>query len=159
MGIKRKSRELIIQTLYSLLYADVDEYLQNLDLLNKYKEVLSYLCEESAVELKSNIYNHADFSLKKIIPLIDELQEKVSSYLGTRTIDSLGQIDLIILKLSMYEMLYEKTPPPVMINEAIELAKKFCSEKSPALINAILDNFKKKELTITTTIDKDNIDE
>ncbi len=156
MGIKRKSRELIIQTLYSLLYVEVDDYLQNLDLLNKFKEVLDYICDENDIDIESNIYNHASFSLKKIIPLYDELQSTVSKYLGTRSTDSLGQIDLIILKLAIYEMVYEKTPPAVMINESIELSKKFCSEKSPALINAVLDNFKEKEIIHSSKKESDN---
>lgn len=146
MGIKRKSRELIIQTLYALTYVEVDEYLQNLDLLSKYKEILIDIAEESDIENQSNILIHADYSIKKIIPLLNDLDEIIKKYINHRSTDSIGQIDCLILKLAIYEMIYEKTPAPVMINEAVELAKKFCSEKSPALINALLDNFKENEL-------------
>ena len=49
--------------------------------------------------------------------------------------------DRNILRMSLYEMLYEKTPKAVVIHEAIELAKKFGSADSSAFINGILDQF------------------
>ena len=49
--------------------------------------------------------------------------------------------DRNVLRLALYEMLYEKTPKPVVINEAIELAKKFGSADSSAFVNGILDQF------------------
>lgn len=48
-------------------------------------------------------------------------------------------IDRCILRLAYYEMHSGKTPPKVAINEAVELAKEFSTEKSPTFINGVLD--------------------
>ena len=48
-------------------------------------------------------------------------------------------VDRSILRLAYYEMSSGKTPPKVAINEAVELAKEFSTEKSPLFINGVLD--------------------
>lgn len=48
-------------------------------------------------------------------------------------------VDRAILRLAYYEMAACRTPPRVVMNEAIELAKKYCSEQGPAFINGVLD--------------------
>lgn len=48
-------------------------------------------------------------------------------------------IDRNILRLAHYEMLHSDTPPKVAINDAVELAREFSTEKSPAFINGVLD--------------------
>ncbi len=56
-------------------------------------------------------------------------------------------IDRTILKIALYEMLYEPgVPPAVAINEAIELSKRFSSEKAYQFINGLLDKVKKERL-------------
>jgi N utilization substance protein B len=56
----------------------------------------------------------------------------------------MGKIDLAIIRLAAYELIYrEDIPKNVTINEAIEIAKKFGSEESPAFVNGILDEISK----------------
>jgi transcription termination factor NusB len=43
-------------------------------------------------------------------------------------------------------MIYEKQTPAITINESVELTKKFCAEKSPSLVNALLDKIRQKEI-------------
>ena len=51
----------------------------------------------------------------------------------------MGRVDLTILRLALYEMLYDdEVPEKVAINEAVELAKKFGGNESPAFINGVL---------------------
>ncbi|TVQ62625.1 MAG: transcription antitermination factor NusB [Phycisphaerales bacterium] len=58
-------------------------------------------------------------------------------------------VDRSILRLAWHEMTGGKTPPKVVINEAIELAKTFSTDKSPAFINGVLDKlFKRLPTTI-----------
>ena len=52
--------------------------------------------------------------------------------------DKLNKIDLAILRLSVYELKYEDTPPKVVIDEAVELAKEYGSESSSSFINGVL---------------------
>jgi N utilization substance protein B len=56
----------------------------------------------------------------------------------TWPIDKINKIDLAVLHLSIYELLYEETPPKVVIDEAVELAKEFGSESSGSFINGVL---------------------
>jgi transcription antitermination protein NusB len=55
-------------------------------------------------------------------------------------------VDRAILRLAHYEMTRGKTPPKVAVNEAVELAKTFSTEKSPAFINGLLDKVLKRVL-------------
>ena len=59
--------------------------------------------------------------------------------------DRLGKTDKAILRLATYEMLYYDTPKVVVINEAVELAKKYSDDKVVKLINAVLDKIRDNE--------------
>lgn len=60
-------------------------------------------------------------------------------------IERMAVVDRNILRLSVYEMQYAKTPSAVAINEAIELARRFGDDPSPKFINGILDTASKDE--------------
>ena len=69
----------------------------------------------------------------------DEINELISKTLKGYTIDRLNKIDLAILVLAVIELNFIKeTPKEVVINEAVELAKKYSTEKSPKFINGVL---------------------
>jgi N utilization substance protein B len=55
-------------------------------------------------------------------------------------------VDRAILRLAYHEMTSGKTPPKIAVNEAVELAKQFSTEKSPAFVNGLLDKALKKVL-------------
>ena len=61
------------------------------------------------------------------------------------TIDRISKIDISILKLAIYEMVYTDTPYKVAINEAIELAKKYGDVSSKSFINGILASVVKEK--------------
>lgn len=52
-------------------------------------------------------------------------------------------VDRSLLRLAVYEMMHGRTPPKVAINEAVELAKEFSTERSPMFINGVLDKIYK----------------
>ncbi len=60
-------------------------------------------------------------------------------------VDKLNKIDLAILWLAIYELENEETPPKVVIDEAVELAKEFGSESSPSFVNGVLGTIYKEE--------------
>jgi N utilization substance protein B len=70
-----------------------------------------------------------------------ELDEKIEQVSKNWSLARMSVSDRNILRLALYEMLYVQTPKPVIINEAIELAKKFGSAESPGFVNGILDQF------------------
>lgn len=60
-------------------------------------------------------------------------------------LDKLNKIDLAILRLAVYELENEDTPPKVVIDEAVELAKEYGSESSSSFINGVLGTIYKDE--------------
>lgn len=69
-----------------------------------------------------------------------DLDEKIREHLKTGwTMERLSKIDVAILRLAIYEILYrEDIPFKVSVNEAVELAKVFSEDSSPAFINGVL---------------------
>lgn len=71
----------------------------------------------------------------------DSLDKEIEKYLRNWTLNRLPKVDAAILRICTYEFLYEQDiPEKVSINEAIELAKKYSSEKSAPFINGVLGN-------------------
>jgi len=76
-----------------------------------------------------------------VIKNVDNIDEKIKKYLKNWDINRIAKIDLAIMRCSFYEILYSTDiPSSVSINEAVEIAKKYSTEKSPAFINGILGN-------------------
>jgi N utilization substance protein B len=77
--------------------------------------------------------------VQKIWEQKDTISDHISKYAPRFPINQIAKVDLAILQLSIYELLYEKKQPPkVIINEAVELAKELGGERSFAFINAVL---------------------
>lgn len=67
------------------------------------------------------------------------IDEKIKKYLKDWSFERISKIDLAILRLAIYEINYrEDIPCKVSVNEAVELAKIFGEDSSPAFINGIL---------------------
>lgn len=75
---------------------------------------------------------------QKIIDKKDELDGQIVEAAPTWPIDKLNRIDLAILRLAIYELTEKSTPPKVIIDEAVELAKEFGSENSSSFVNGVL---------------------
>lgn len=83
-------------------------------------------------------------TVHKILAVKDQLDEDVKKAATAWPIDKLNKIDLAILRLAVYELKNEETPPKVVIDEAVELAKEFGSENSSSFINGVLGTIYKK---------------
>ncbi len=80
----------------------------------------------------------------KIMSQKSTLDEKIGQAAPTWPIEKLNKIDLAILRLAIYELENEKTPPKVVIDEAVELAKEFGGENSSSFINGVLGTIYKE---------------
>ncbi len=78
-----------------------------------------------------------------VIKHLAELDEALAPYCLHWSIDRLGVIERNVLRLGFYEMKYAKTPAPVVINEAVDLAKYFSNVESGSIVNGILDRYRK----------------
>lgn len=74
----------------------------------------------------------------------DSLDEIANSYIDGWTIDRIDKTGASILRIALYELKYMDTPEIVVINEAIELSKKYSDDSVRKMINAVLDKFIKE---------------
>ena len=72
---------------------------------------------------------------------IEEIMESISKYSVGFTVERIYKIDLAILTLAAYEIKYTDVPRAVCINEAVELAKKYSTEKSVSFVNGLLAEY------------------
>lgn len=116
---RSNARELAFKTIYSKFFnATENDELE--------------LADGEGLEFTSKI-------LKSFAANYNEINEIISSNLKGYTIERLYKIDLAILVLAVIELKFIKeNPTEVIINEAVELAKKFSTEKSPRFINGVL---------------------
>ena len=123
---KTSLRETLFKLIYSLeiqkenTIDEIDTYLEDIQASNSEKQYI----RETALKIKEEE---------------PKSKEDISKNLKNDwNIDRVSKINLSILKLSIYEMLYTETPYKVVINEAVELAKKYGEEQSSSFVNGIL---------------------
>lgn len=75
---------------------------------------------------------------REIVKNQDTLDAEITKSAPTWPVDKLNPIDLVILRLAVYELKNTDTPPKVIIDEAVELAKEYGSESSSSFINGVL---------------------
>lgn len=86
---------------------------------------------------------------KEVISNLPQIDKFISAYAPEWPPDQIPPMDLAILRLGIFELLYQKeTPYKVAVDEAVELAKEFGSDKSFEFINGVLGTIIEKELKI-----------
>ncbi len=107
----------------------------NKDELNEQKEF--YIKDLPEPTLEENTYLADRF--QSIIDNIDNIDEVLSQASVGWKLNRMGKVELTILRLAVYEMVYDDDiPVKVAINEAVELGKKFGGDSAPAFVNGIL---------------------
>ena len=81
----------------------------------------------------------------KIMAQKEKLDKMIEAAAPQWPIDKLNRIDLAVLRLAVYELENQDTPPKVVIDEAVELAKEYGSESSSSFINGVLGTIYKEE--------------
>lgn len=134
MSNRRLARECALQALY---YADSLKDMPQ-------EDVLDY-----AADYRKELGEYFPFCeelIKGSLTHLKEIDAMVSSYAKNWTINRMSAVDRSILRMATYELVFspEKTPVPAIIDEAIELAKKYSTENSSKFINGLLDQLKKE---------------
>lgn len=81
----------------------------------------------------------------EILTKLDQIDKYIEKAAPQFPPDKINKIDLAVLRLAIYELKFEKSEPPkVIVDEAIELAKEYGGETSPAFINGALGNLVEK---------------
>lgn len=88
-------------------------------------------------------YSYGEEIINGVIEHIADIDARIKGLAHNWEFDRIAKIDLAILRLAMYEMLFRKDVPPVVsINEAIDLSKQFSNADAKRFINGILDRMK-----------------
>ena len=129
-------RELTFELLYSLEIQKMEQEEYN-------KQIELFLVEQNVSQEKAKTYmtetiNGITKNKEKILELISQnLKEKWD-------ISRVSKINITLLKLATYEIMYTELPYKVVVNEAVEIAKKYGDDTSPAFINGVLANIIKQ---------------
>ncbi|MCM1299625.1 MAG: transcription antitermination factor NusB [Firmicutes bacterium] len=72
-----------------------------------------------------------------------EIDEIIGKYSPSRAVSRISKVNLTILRISVYELTYEKEtiPPKVSINEAVELSKSYADDSDKAFVNGVLNSY------------------
>ncbi len=90
-----------------------------------------------------DFYGFAEELIHGTVMKADELDDKIREYAQNWAFHRIAKVDLAILRLALYELLFRKDIPPIVtINEAIDLSKEFSTPDSKRFINGILDRIK-----------------
>jgi len=134
VGTRRKGRECALQLLYQADFSPMDAAAAN----DLYWQI--HIKEETVRTYAEFLY----FGTLEHKAEIDKIIQKFSEHWR---LERMAVVDRNILRLAVFEFLHEtETPTTVVINEALEIARKFSTEESTQFINGILDAINKNYL-------------
>jgi N utilization substance protein B len=133
MGSRRKARECALQMLFAADVAGTrpDELARNF-----WSELADGEVDEDGREFATRL------ALGTLAHL-EEVDERIKLRAEHWRIDRMATVDRNVLRLAVYEFLYEPTPRTVAINEALEVARRFSTYEATQFINGILDAIKR----------------
>ena len=138
MGARRKSRELALQMLFQH------------DMSGNQPDMIIQTFEE----LQKSKPNTREFATKIFRGTVDNLEtidEMITAQADNWRLSRMAVVDRNIIRMCVYEFLHENdTPKLVIIDEGIEIAKKYGTQKSSQFINGILDGILKRYNLQTT---------
>jgi len=131
MGKRRDARERALQILFELEYNEDGP-----------EAVLARRTGEAPAGADRLIYSA--WLVKGVTARRDEIDDLIQGAARNWRVARMGLIDRNILRLAVYEMLEEKTlVPAIVINEAVEIARRFSGEESAVFVNGVLDAVRK----------------
>jgi transcription antitermination protein NusB len=135
MGRRHTGRKLAMQAIYqaSVQGGDISY------IIDSYIEAGNFHAEtkEWASELTTAVWKHRA-----------ESDALISKYAIGWDLSRINPVDLSLLRVAFYELLYLETAPSIILNEAIELSKKYSTDDSPKFINGILGKYVEKECSL-----------
>lgn len=129
-------RELTFELLYSLEIQKMEQQEYN-------EQIELFLVEQNVSQEKAKTYMTE--TINGIAKKKEEILELISQNLKEKwDISRVSKINITLLKLATYEIVYTELPYKVVVNEAVEIAKKYGDDTSPAFINGVLANIIKQ---------------
>lgn len=124
---RKKARDISFKCIYQIEY----------DTENDIEKLITNNLEDVNIQSEDNEY--VVLLVKGVKENIEVIDEKIKSNLKDWTMDRISKVDLAILRLAIYEILYiEDLSNKISANEAVELAKTYSDDKSPKFINGVI---------------------
>lgn len=124
---RREAREEIMKMLYETTFHDQSQR--------------EFILETHTKEIKGKVKDFIEKAYTDILMHEEEIEKIIKEATQNWAIDRIARIDHMILKLAVYELKWgEDIPQKVAINEAIEIAKTYSTDKSPKFIHGVLGN-------------------
>ena len=132
MGPRRKAREYALQMLFQW------------DITRDSIDQIAVTFFENHEE-PTAVVNFARLLVTRTVEHVEEIDVLIQRHAEHWRLDRMATVDRNLLRLAIYEFLYDRdTPKTVVINEAIEIARRFSAQESPQFINGVLDSIKKE---------------
>ncbi|WP_180270648.1 transcription antitermination factor NusB [Sporanaerobium hydrogeniformans] len=135
---RRQAREAIMQMLYAC------DFHEEQDRERLLEEKCAALKEEEKQnhEKGSNkaMYSFIEKEFHGILEHLEEIDTLIKESATNWSIERIAKVDHMILRLAIYELKWTDIPPKVVVNEAVEIAKGYSTDKSPKFINGVLGN-------------------
>jgi N utilization substance protein B len=126
---RSKAREYAFKLLYSLqINKSTDELEDQLNIFEESENIVDAETKEYISDVINGISQNSE-------GITNEIKKNIKQ---DWTIDRISKIDLALLKLGIYEMLYSKLPYKVVVNEVVELAKRYGDDNSKSFVNGVL---------------------
>lgn len=125
---RREIREQVFKMLFRVEFYNQEEMSEQIA-----------LCEDDACSWKEKDKTYIFEKVEKISEKLEEIDAKINEVSEGWKTGRIGKVDLTLIRLAVYEMLYEEdVPAKVAINEAVELAKQYGTDNSPSFVNGVL---------------------
>ena len=134
---RTQTRQLAFELLYSLEIQKIS--------IEEEEEQIALFLKEQEIDDEAKVKEY----IINIVKGIEENKAEILNYISKNLkekwdISRISKINLTLLKLAIYEIIYSKVPYKVVVNEVVELAKKYGDDTSPSFINGVLANIIKQ---------------
>ncbi len=150
-GTRRKARECALQMLFA---ADMVKVPEDFSVENYWTELGDEDLDEKSRKFANDLVLG---TLKNLEAIDDRIRTRAEHW----RIERMAIVDRNVLRIAVYEFLFDDTPHTVVINEALEIARRFSTFEATQFINGILDaikiDLKKQEPDDTPTITEEEV--
>jgi N utilization substance protein B len=137
-GGRHRGREVALQVLYAIDLAAVDaDPDEEMPARDPNAQIFDRISENFVVPVP--VVAFARELVAGVVGRIDELDGILGTHARNWRVSRMAAVDRNVLRLAAYELRDTKTPVAVVIDEAVDLARRFGSESSPSFVNGVLD--------------------
>ena len=137
---RREMREQVFKLLFRVEFNDENAMQQQKELF--FEDGTVAVSEDEDVMVADNFKEEIAAKYEKVAEKIAQIDEMINEKAEGWKTGRMGKVDLTILRLAVYEIVFDDTiPTQVAINEAVELAKKFGRDESAKFVNGVLAKF------------------